>query len=168
MAQVTMDRVESEVELTADQQIARMTEEYPGFVVLHSTPWIILWRGTLTPYARDYELQLLYSAISMRLANVKAKTVHVEVVNPFLSRGSGHPEIPIPHIYQNWLRPERPRVCLHTESEWTPAMYIADTIVPWTVEWLAAYEGWRATGTWFAGGHGTEREKLPRPRRSKR
>jgi len=49
-------------------------------------------------------------------------------------------------------------------------MYIADTIVPWTVEWLAAYEGWRATGTWYAGGHGTERENLSlrRSRRSKR
>jgi hypothetical protein len=29
-----------------------------------------------------------------------------------------------------------------------------------------AYEGWRATGTWFAGGHNTEREKLAVGRRT--
>lgn len=163
-----MDRAGSELELTADQQIARMADQYPGFAVLHSTSWIILWRGGLTPYARRYEVQLTYSAVSMTLANIRARTVHVEVVEPVLGRRSNHPAVPIPHTYTNWLLPARPRLCLHTMSEWTSAMYIADTIVPWTVEWLAAYEGWRATGTWYAGGHGSEREDLPQSRRGRR
>ena len=163
-----MDRTGSDQELTADQQIARMADEYPGFAVLHSTSWIILWRGTLIPYARRYEVQLVYSAVSMRLANITARTVHVEVVKPVLTRSPEHPALAIPHVYANRLFPTRPRLCLHTDLEWTPAMYIADTIVPWTVEWLAAYEGWRATGTWYAGGHGSERESLPQPRRGRR
>ena len=31
-------------------------------------------------------------------------------------------------------------------------MYIADTIVPWTAEWLAHYEIWLATDDWRGGG----------------
>ena len=29
--------------------------------------------------------------------------------------------------------------------------------VPWTIEWLAAYEGWRTTGQWTASGRHLER-----------
>ena len=45
-------------------------------------------------------------------------------------------------------------------------MYIAATIVPWTVEWLAAYEGWRATGTWYAGGPHTTKRFGDKPARA--
>ena len=31
-------------------------------------------------------------------------------------------------------------------------MLIADTIVPWTCEWLIHYEIWLATGEWHGGG----------------
>lgn len=157
-----------ERDLSAGQQIARMHAEYPGFAVLHSTPWIVLWRGDLTPYVRRYDVQLLYCAISFAPANIQANTVHVEVVKPELSRRPGKPEVPIPHTWRNPVTPTRPRLCLCTPGEWTPAMSIADTIMPWTIEWLAAYEGWRATGIWYAGGHGTERENLQGPRRSRR
>ena len=88
-----------------------------------------------------------------------------EVIEPLLGRRSSRPEQPIPHVWFNPVMSSRPRLCLNTEWEWTTAMYIADTIVPWTIEWLAAYEGWRATGTWYAGGHNSEREHLRNPRR---
>lgn len=145
---------------TADEQIASMCEAYPRFAVLHSTPWIVLWRGALTPYSRTYEVQLLYCAFSLPMANIEANTVHVEVVAPILGRRATQPDMPIPHVYPNRMMPARPQLCLHKREEWTPAMMIADTIVPWTIEWLVAYEGWRATGTWYAGGHNTERESL--------
>jgi hypothetical protein len=152
-------------DLSAEQQIGRMREEYPGFAVLHSTSWIVLWRGHLTPYARSYEVQLLYCAISLALANITANTVHVEIVHPILTRRPSQPDVPVPHIWPNYVMPTRPRLCLHTNAEWTAAMYVADTIVPWSIEWLAAYEGWRATGIWHAGGHGTERVNLQSSRR---
>lgn len=163
-----MTRETSESAVTAEQQVARMWEQYPNIALLQSEPWIILWRGELMPYARTYAVQLLYCAISVPLAGIEANTVHVEVVEPRLARRAAEPGTPIPHIWPNRVMPERPRLCLHKESEWTTAMYIADTIVPWTIEWLAAYEGWRATGTWYAGGHNTERESLCRPRRRRR
>lgn len=31
-------------------------------------------------------------------------------------------------------------------------MYVCDTIVPWTAEWLLNYELWLATGEWVGGG----------------
>jgi len=31
-------------------------------------------------------------------------------------------------------------------------MFLADTILPWAAEWLAHYEIWFATGTWYGGG----------------
>jgi hypothetical protein len=52
--------------------------------------------------------------------------------------------------------------------EWTVGMSIANTIVPWTSEWLAHYEIWLATGDWQGGGEwpprpesGTEAAKDP-------
>ena len=38
-------------------------------------------------------------------------------------------------------------------------MLIADTIVPWTCEWLVHYEIWFATGEWHGGGEGLEEEQ---------
>jgi hypothetical protein len=143
--------------LTAAKQIARMAEAYPSFVVLQSTPWVVLWHGALTPLARMYAIQILYSAVSLPMAGIAARTPHVEVLRPLLCRRDSTRAGAIPHIFLNHVWRDRPRLCLHRGWEWGPEQYIADTIVPWTVEWLVAYEGWRATGRWYAGGHGTER-----------
>lgn len=150
-----------ETRLSAEQQIERMRAEYPGFAVHYATPWLILWRGELQPLARPYEVQVLYCAISMPLAAIERFEPHVEIVQPLLARRPAAPEIPIPHIFPNRVFPDRPRLCLYRGAEWTPALYIADTILLWTIEWLAAYECWRATGVWLAGGHGTERDETP-------
>lgn len=47
-----------------------------------------------------------------------------------------------------------PRPCLfHPPGrEWTSAMQIADTILPWLMAWLFFYEVWHATGEWLGGG----------------
>jgi len=155
--------VESDPELTIDEQVAHMRDAYPGFSLITTEPWIALWRGQLTPFAREYDVQVLYSAVSLDLAAIKAKRVHVEIHRPLLRPRA---DACIPHIYPNNSAPPFPRLCLHQLHEWAPSMIIADTIMPWTLEWLVAYEGWRATGTWFAGGHNTEREKLAVRRRS--
>jgi len=45
-------------------------------------------------------------------------------------------------------------LCLYYPDydEWTSAMYIAETIVPWISLWLMYYEAWLATGEWLGGG----------------
>ena len=37
-------------------------------------------------------------------------------------------------------------------KEWDKTKFIAETIIPWTSEWLLHYEIWVATGTWHGGG----------------
>lgn len=37
-------------------------------------------------------------------------------------------------------------------KEWTRDMFIADTIIPWAIEWLYYFELWRLTGQWLGGG----------------
>lgn len=44
------------------------------------------------------------------------------------------------------------KLCLHLPSEFNSHMLIADTIIPWTIEWLFHYELWLATGKWHGGG----------------
>jgi hypothetical protein len=52
----------------------------------------------------------------------------------------------IPHRYRDGS------ICLFYGSEWTSDKAIAQTIVPWLLEWLMFYEGWLATGEWQGGG----------------
>jgi hypothetical protein len=44
-------------------------------------------------------------------------------------------------------------------NEWTPFHMIAETTIPWTLDWLACYEGWRATGAWTGGGRHVPAER---------
>ena len=43
-------------------------------------------------------------------------------------------------------------LCLHVPEDWNSGLFIADSIVPWTYEWLYFYEIWLATGEWCGGG----------------
>ena len=52
----------------------------------------------------------------------------------------------LPHIYPDG------RLCLHEPDQWSPGDPIAETILPWTCEWLLHYEFWRATGEWCGSG----------------
>jgi hypothetical protein len=69
----------------------------------------------------------------------------------------GNPEGQFPHVY---LPADGSTLCLFDaqEDEWTPAMAIADTTLPWALDWLACYELWLMTGRWAGGGrHATPR-----------
>lgn len=63
----------------------------------------------------------------------------------------------IPHTYERKYIDENKQIvrpCLYYPNygEWKNYMYIADTIIPWTIEWLFYYEMWRITGEWLGGG----------------
>jgi hypothetical protein len=40
-------------------------------------------------------------------------------------------------------------LCVFFKDEWTPEMSFAQTIVPWTFEWIAYYEMWLETDRWL-------------------
>ncbi len=52
----------------------------------------------------------------------------------------------LPHIYPDGS------LCLHEPDQWSPGDPIAETVLPWTSEWLLHYEFWRATGEWCGTG----------------
>jgi hypothetical protein len=100
------------------------------------SPQQLIWRGTITPTAlsRDYTVSITY-----RLDRFPK----VRVVAPALE---GRPSEAIPHLFSDGS------LCLHLDDEWSAAMLIVHTTVPWTSEWLFNYEIWLATGAWHGGG----------------
>lgn len=104
----------------------------------------LVWTGRLTPtpLSRGYIVRIDYAA---------GGPPRVRVLDPQLDGRQGEP---LPHVYSDGT------LCLHRAGEWTATMSIADSIVPWTAEWLAFYEIWQATGDWQGGGEWPPVESL--------
>ena len=60
-------------------------------------------------------------------------------------------------------------LCLYwpPDNSWTPQTLIAETIIPWTAEWLIFYEHWQITDQWI-GPEAPHRPKLAEPAKVKR
>lgn len=61
-----------------------------------------------------------------------------------------------PHIYDH--SEGRTKLCLFTPKnrEWRKDMWLSETMVPWTAEWLRYYEMWLVDGSWQGGGEHPE------------
>ena len=96
---------------------------------------VLTWTVTLQPTAlsREYTVQISYRPSSIPRVKVQSQL-------------PTRPGEPLPHVYREGV------LCLHKVGEWSPDMLIADTIVPWTCEWLIHYEIWLAIGEWYGGG----------------
>jgi len=95
----------------------------------------LVWTGSLkpTPLSRSYRVQMVFGPRGQP---------QVRVLDALATREGRS----LPHVYSNGT------LCLHEPDEWMATMTIADTIVPWTAEWLAYYEIWLVTGDWYGGG----------------
>lgn len=80
------------------------------------------------------------------------------VLSPQLRRRSESQAIP--HVY---CETTDPRPCLFYKQQWHGSQALADTVVPWLLEWLYFYELWHVTGQWFGGGvdHDSSEGKRP-------
>jgi hypothetical protein len=121
------------------QQIGRMKELHPGF---SRTKWrldLVRWEGDLQPSDASARYKL---AVEYRFRRFPVVSVLSPALQPH-ENGS-----PIPHRFADGT------LCLYltNSGEWTPAMYIADTTIPWAAHWLLHYEVWHATGEWLGGG----------------
>lgn len=121
-------------------QAARLEVLFPKSVLSHSRSKL-LWTYFITPspLSHSYEVGMEYKL---------GKHPDVCVLSPKLELYEG--ETRLPHVYDTTDQ----RLCLYYRqaSEWDSGRYIADTIIPWTCEWLLHYEYWLATGNWH--GHG--------------
>jgi hypothetical protein len=88
-----------------------------------------------TPASRTYRARIRYK---------HQDSPHVHIVEPTLALHpeSGH----LPHVYPG------NELCLFYPGEWDQRMFLANTILPWTSEWLLHYEIWLTTGQWTGGG----------------
>lgn len=140
--------------LTIWKQAELMKRSWPDFRVLHQIRWFICWEGQLRPFNQTYIVQIFLSR-KRGCSRDKLLTVPaVMVIDPLLCRRVENPSEPIPHHYPNQEHPELPFLCLYDPDtqEWHPGRSVAQTIIPWTIDWLACYEGWLATGKWTGGG----------------
>lgn len=98
----------------------------------------LTWIGHLqpSPLSVNYEVGLEY-----RLP----KRPQVQLLSPELQRRNGKRP---PHLFTDDC------LCLYyyPAREWHAGMMLADTVIPWTSEWLLHYELWLATGVWSGGG----------------
>lgn len=117
----------------------------------------LVWKGTLTPtpLSDSYDIKLEYKV---------GYNPCVYVINKKLNLFPGIERLP--HVYST----EKQWLCVYYRKarEWNSQQLIADTIIPWTSEWLYHYENWLATGKWFGRGiHGKqepfEKDKSPAP-----
>jgi hypothetical protein len=129
--------------LTFGQQIGRMADRHPSFQA-GLTRGVASWTGELqpSPISESYTVRIEYT---LRMRPV------VRVLRPQLRERT--PGERIPHTFPDGS------VCLHVNEDWTPASFIADTIIPWLALWLYHYESWHATGEWLGGGHEPRKKK---------
>ena len=120
--------------LSLAQQAIGLRSSYPAAKIT-LVPARVTWVGLIrpTPLSRDYKVKITYQL---------GRFPNVVVLDPLEYR----PGEDLPHTYQDGS------LCLHETDEWTPAMHIADTTVPWASEWLAHYEVWKIGGRWYGDG----------------
>ena len=130
-------------------QAGRIKSLFPASTLVYDQNELT-WRYSIvpSPLSCKYEIRLTYK---------RGDHPNVYVVSPTLALYPG--ETKLKHVYdtnKQWL-------CLYYRKgrEWNSGMLIADTVIPWTCEWLLHYECWLSTGTWHGGGihQETEAEK---------
>jgi len=103
---------------------------------------ILTWKGYLQPMelSPKYLIKVVYQ---------QEKHPDVYVLDP-KSLALAHGETKLKHVYDT----KKQRLCIYNKraKEWDETKFIANTIIPWTSEWLFHYEIWVATGVWHGGG----------------
>lgn len=138
-------------------QAQAMRERWPGFEVTSGFgPRSLIWIGDLKGLERTFRVWIEYGLPipGPHLAMFRQMPV-VRILSPRLvPNWEARDEAPLPHVYFDLKDLTLSPLCLFDpeRGEWGNGCLIAETTVPWTVDWLACYEGWEATGAWHGGG----------------
>lgn len=102
----------------------------------------LTWAGVIrpTPLSKEYRTLLVYKI---------GESPKIWVIGDELEKLE---DKDFPHNYHKDIDNKMVRICLYRYSEFNAQKIIADTIIPWTIEWLYFYELWLATGVWLGGG----------------
>jgi hypothetical protein len=117
------------VPLSDKQQIARMKAVWPTFVVhnVNRPDQSARWTGTCTPQFSRYKLEVRYS---------RRDFPRVRILSPALIRLPENIEGQLPHVYPPTDDPTL-RLFDPSADQWDWSIPIADTIIPWSFDWLA-------------------------------
>ncbi len=132
----------SKKKITLAEQMLALRQSYPGaecFIVGHKK---LVWKGALRPSA----LSNTYPVVLECSIGYKPKV--------FVS-GDGIKKIDepgFPHIFHRDREKNKIELCLCYGDDFTSDMLIAETYIPWAIEWLYYYEIWLVTGEWCGGG----------------
>ncbi len=121
--------------MTVIQQAVRLKLKFPNQRQPAIRRGRLAWSVKLqpTPMSVTYTAHLSYE---------HRRRPRVTIVSPELPTRPGEP---LPHVY------EGNELCLYYGNEFNGSDdYIAETIVPWTSEWLMYYEMWFTTGDWLS------------------
>ena len=143
--------------LSIDAQIDAMARTWPAFRLVGRKGGWAAWRGPLRPLLQTFVVEIQYRApLLVEQLDVRVLQPRVQVLAPALRPRRGDAEGMLPHVYYG--PDDEVSLCMldPDAGEWSPTDLLAETTVPWAVDWLAAYEGWRATGSWTASGRHVE------------
>jgi len=131
------------------RQLISLRRRYPdgqGEINRGALTWLDWLRPS--PLGRDYLI---------RLYHTPGAAPAVYVLTPSLSELAGGRDVP--HMYSQ----KEGKLCLYRPKfgEWEPAMFLSETIIPWTILWLFFFEEWLFSGEWKGGG------EHPRPQKNK-
>ncbi len=141
-----------------EQQIEAMAAIWPAFKMMGQEGRRALWRGPVRPLLQTYQVGIVYEA-PVAPMNIPIRRLQpvVKILHPELRPRPGDPEGRLPHVYYSGAANDVSLCLLDPDGgDWSASDLLAETTVPWTIDWLAAYEGWRATGTWTAPGRHME------------
>jgi hypothetical protein len=149
--------------VSLDEQIASMAQAYPMLRVVEREKNAAVWRGPLRPLFMPFDVQIAYQIpLIIEVIDPRRQQPRVTVLRPRLRYRRRGDKTELPHVYWDGADPI---LCLFDPegSEWTPLDRLSETTVKWAIDWLACYEGWRATGEWAGGGrHPLPSEKAAR------
>lgn len=109
----------------------------------------LTWAGNIrpTPISKEYKVLITYRVLF---------PPKVWIIGDALEKLGA---VDFPHKYEVDINRKMVRICLYRHLEFNSRTYLANTIIPWTVEWLYFYEMWLATGRWLGGGEHPEAGK---------
>ena len=122
-------------------QLVAIKIRYPESKV-HIKNGVLHWSGYLRPTAlsRTYHVVVDYKAKKRPVVRLLGDNI------------KGLDKSNFPHKFNIDHVKKHVDLCLHLAHEFNSSMLIADTIIPWAVEWLYFYEIWLTTNVWCGGG----------------
>lgn len=152
--------------LSIAKQDRRIRQLYPEWRLVLDCGFMGVWEGPLTPINKTYQVRITYLAYNVFDGFILGNPVEsVVVLDPPIGgdpRGTGERA---QHVYYWDRHPDFPRLCLYdpVAADWDWNMLIAETLIPFAIDWLLWHEDWVATGIWRGKGRHPEPPQISAP-----